>query len=71
MVRVQYLENDFLFRIQGKVRQIWGLSGKVERHLSKVIRVAQLLCRKLPEGSNFEDGLRHWTTGKLSVSTQQ
>ena len=42
-----------------------------ERRRSRVVKASWLWCRKLPEGREFEAGLRHATTGRLFLSTQQ
>ena len=42
-----------------------------ERRRGRVVRAARLRCRKSPLGREFEAGLRHAATGKLSLSTQQ
>ena len=42
-----------------------------ERRRARVVTAARLRCRKSPLGREFEAGLRHATTGKLSLSTQQ
>ena len=36
-----------------------------------MVRAARLWVSKSPEGREIETGLRHPTTGKLSLSTQQ
>ena len=41
-----------------------------ERGRSRVVRAALLWCRKSSEGSEFEAGFRHLTTGKLSVNLE-
>ena len=43
-----------------------GVGG--ERRRGRVFRAARLRCRKSPSGCEFEAGLRHATTGKLSVN---
>ena len=42
----------------------------LERRHGRVVRAARLWCRKSPLGCEFEAGLRHGMTGKLSLSTQ-
>ena len=41
-----------------------------KRH-GRVVRDARLWCRKSPEGHEFEPGLHHPATGKLSLSTKR
>ena len=41
-----------------------------ERGRYRVVRVAWLWCRESPEDRGVEAGLRHSTTGRLSLSTQ-
>ena len=50
------------------VRVIFILSISSERRHGQVVRAALLWCRKSPEGHEFKTGLRHPTTGKLSLS---
>ena len=43
----------------------------IERRRSRVIRESCLWSRRSLEGREFKAGLRHPTTGKLSLSNQQ
>ena len=42
-----------------------------ERRRGQVVREARLWCKNSPYGCEFEAGLRHATTGKISLLTQQ
>ena len=46
-------------------------SRLLERRRGRVVKAARLRRRKSPQGREFEAGLRHATTGQLSLSTQQ
>ena len=39
-----------------------------QHRCSRVVRAARLWCRKSPQGREFEAGLHHATTGKLSLN---
>ena len=54
-----------------KIRTGVHCSSTLERRSGRVVRAIRLWCIKLPDGREFEAGLRHPTTGKLSLSTQQ
>ena len=43
----------------------------LERRHGRVVRAAWLWCRNSPQSHEFEAGLSHATTRKLSLSTQQ
>ena len=45
-----------------------GVGG--ERRRGRVVRATRLRCRKSPKGCEFEAGLRHANTGKLSVNPE-
>ena len=42
-----------------------------ERRPNRVVRETRLWCRETPEGRQIEPGLRHSSTGKVFLSTQQ
>ena len=61
-----FRNNSILIWMEGHCSQV-----KSKRHCSRVVRATWLWCRKPHEGPEFEVGLGHPTTRKLSLSTEQ